>query len=84
MSKEQMYYVEDTWQIVGNCMTWWRPNRGGYTTELDSAGLYTAGQVRGMRPYDVGWPKEFVEARVTKHVRRDALRGETVETVQGR
>ena len=84
MSTEQMYYVEDTRSIVGNCMLWWGPNRNGYTTELDSAGLYTAGQVQGMRPTDVGWPKEFVEVHVVKHVRRDVLRGETVETVQGR
>jgi hypothetical protein len=37
----QLYYVQDTRQMVGNCMLWWCPDRKGYTTQIDEAGLYT-------------------------------------------
>jgi hypothetical protein len=38
-----------------------------------------------MRPTDVGWPQEFVDAHVVRHVRRDHLRqADTVKTVKGR
>jgi hypothetical protein len=42
-------------------------------------------EIRGMRPTDVGWPQEFVDAHVVRHVRRDHLRqADTVKTVKGR
>ena len=82
--KEQLYYVECARYVVGNCMLFWRPYSNGYTTELDKAGLYTADEVRGMRKFDIGWPKEVIEGAVAKHVRRDVLRGEDVKTINGK
>jgi len=82
---EQLYYIQDSRQMVGNCILWWCPDSKGYTTQIDEAGLYTKKEVEGMRSTDVGWPKEFVDAHVSKHVRRDRLRqADTVETVRGR
>ena len=82
---EQMYYVQDTRQMVGNCMLWWCPNGQGYTTQIDHAGLYGASAVKGMRESDVGWPQEFIERHVCKHVRRDNIaQADTVETIRGK
>ena len=71
---EQLYYVQDARDCVGNCILWWCPARKGYTTELDKAGLYTRAQVLDMRDTDKAWPKEIVEATTVRHVRADSLR----------
>ena len=84
--EEQLYYVQDERQYVGNCMLWWCPDGKGYTTQIDEAGLFTAKEVRGMRESEVGWPKEYVEAHIVQHVRRDNMRHKesTIETLRGR
>ena len=73
---DQLFYVQDTRQIVGNCALWWCPKGAGYTTEIDKAGLYTAEQVSGMRETDVGWPKELVDRLIVRHVRLDMIHDE--------
>lgn len=84
MSK-QLYYVQDSRQIVGNCMLWWCPDRRGYTTQIDEAGLYTADEVASMRDTDIGWPKELIESCIVKHVRRDHVRQkDRAETIRGK
>lgn len=32
-----LYYIQDTRQIVGNCALWWRKDGHGYTCNLDEA-----------------------------------------------
>jgi hypothetical protein len=32
-----LYYLQDTRQIVGNCALWWKLNGQGYTCNLDEA-----------------------------------------------
>lgn len=82
---EQLYYVQDTRQMVGNCMLLWGIANQGYTTEVDKAGLYTKADIKGMRKTDIGWPKEVIERNVTTHIRRDTMQQqEDVETVEGR
>lgn len=68
-----LYYVQDTRQIVGNCMSFWCPKGAGYTCELDQAGLYTGAQVAGMRAEDRPWPRAYILANVVRHVRVDLL-----------
>ncbi len=70
------YYIQDTRTIVGNCASWWGPNRGGYTCELVMAGVYTAEEARNIsdRKTDVAWEKEAVDAIAIKHVRVEPLR----------
>lgn len=70
---EQLYYVQDTRQIVGNCVLWWCPDSNGYTTQLNEAGLYTRERVLRMRDTDRPWPKELVESCVVTHVRQGHL-----------
>lgn len=71
------YYVQDRRGCVGNCALWWAIDRAGYVCELDQAGVYTGVEVLAMdRPTDVPWPVDYVQARVTRHVRVDALRKE--------
>ena len=86
MAEEQLYYVQDTRQMVGNCVLWWCPEGKGYTTQLDQAGLYTKDQILSMRSTDIGWPKKYVERYVVRHVRHDNLlqEVETIERVRGR
>lgn len=38
---EQLYYLQDTRQYVGNCPTWWAKDRMGYVTRLDHAHKFT-------------------------------------------
>lgn len=35
------FYIMDT-TATGELILWWRPNRRGYTTLLDEAGVYSA------------------------------------------
>jgi len=37
---EKKYYIR-TEGFSGNSLIWWRPNSGGYTTDLNKAGKYT-------------------------------------------
>jgi hypothetical protein len=74
MSDEPLYYIQDRRTIVGNCVSWWRPNGAGYTTELDEAGLYPASKGKGLRETDVMVPKEVAERVATRHVRAERLR----------
>lgn len=34
---EELYYIQDTRNYVGNSVLWWRPNGTGYTTNLVEA-----------------------------------------------
>ena len=71
---DAIYYVEDSRQIIGNCMLFWCAEAKGYTCNLAEAGKYTGTEVMGMRDTDIPWPVEFIEAHTVVHVRRDALR----------
>jgi len=72
----QLYYVQDTRTMVGNCISWWGPRTpsgggSGYVCNLDEAGKYTAEDVKKLRETDVPYPVEYVDARVVRHVRGD-------------
>lgn len=74
----QLYYIEDTRQVVGNCVLWWGKDRAGYFCALDDAGLYSgmeAADIVGLRSEktDVAWPRELVEASAVRHVRSEPL-----------
>lgn len=74
MADEQLYYVQDTRSYVGNCVLWWGKDRRGYVCCIDEAGLYTADEVRGMRPTEIGWPREVVERNAKRFVDHQDLR----------
>ena len=81
---EQLFYVQDSRQYVGNDMLWWCPDGKGYTTDMRQAGTFTLSQAQRMhnhRSSDVPWPKEYIDAKTRpavdmQHVKRDeALAG---------
>lgn len=84
-----LFYIQDTRQIVGNCVLWWAHNGGGYTIDLEQAGLYTEEQVDQIlqsRNTDKAWPQEVVQASVMeRHVRMEGLHDQeaTAKVKQG-
>ena len=76
------YYIQDSRQYVGNCLLWWCPNHGGYTTQIDEAGLYTEEEMNKIcsnRDTDIAWPQDIVEKSIVKHVRIERLRSNSGE-----
>ncbi len=68
---DAFYYVQDSRQIVGNCMLWWCPDGKGYACDIRQAGQYPGRAIRDLDEVHVGWPVEFVLENISQHVRRD-------------
>jgi hypothetical protein len=69
---EALYLMQDTRQLVGNCILWWGPNGNGYLCNVDEAGRYTGAEVRRMRrDTDAPWPVEHVLKHTVRHARGD-------------
>lgn len=63
---EQLFYIQDSRQYVGNDMLWWCEDGCGYTTNLKNAGLFNRERAIGInqnRETDIPWPKEYIDAR---------------------
>lgn len=70
------FYIADTRAAIGNCVSWWGPDRGGYTTELVKAGRYTREEATGImhnRSSDRAYRCEEVEALSRVHVEMHSL-----------
>lgn len=74
MATEELFYILDTRQVVGNCALWWRPDGAGYTCDLGDAGLYSREAARSHRETDIAVPRELAERLAIRHVRLDQLR----------
>ncbi len=72
-SPSGVYLIQDTRQIVGNCVLWWRPEGAGYTTEFSEAGRFNEEQIKGNRDTDVAIPIEAAAAACVTHVRAETL-----------
>lgn len=80
----ELYVVQDTRQIVGNCALWWSKDAKGYTCDLSEAHRYTEAEVRARRWRSTDIPRPLSGIRVTKHVRVENLPDEpTWVTHQG-
>lgn len=58
------YYIRDM-TATGDLCLWWRPDRCGYTTDLDQAGVYSedeANKIARIRGTDKPYPVESVSA----------------------
>ena len=74
---ENLYYIQDTRSVVGNCALWWRKDDQGYTCDIDDAGVYTEKAMRLRtrdRMTDKPFPVEFVQSHIVRHVRVEPLR----------
>lgn len=81
---QDLFYIQDSRQYVGNDMLWWCPEGKGYTTDMRQAGTFTrdeAQRLHNHRPTDIPWPKDYIDSRTrpavdAQYVRRDeALAG---------
>lgn len=59
MRTADLFYIHHGY--VGNSMLFWRPNRRGYTVDIDQAGLYTRDELIGLRNDDR--PIPFADAQ---------------------
>lgn len=72
MPTPKLFYVQDTRQLVGNALLWWRKGGQGYGCNLDEAEVFTehaARQLIKSSGYKYrAWPKEYIDARVIKAI----------------
>lgn len=57
------YLIQDSRGLVGNCVLWWGPNRCGYTSRVEEAGIYSREEAyaqRKSRKTDIPWPRDVV------------------------
>ncbi|MBX6393487.1 MAG: hypothetical protein IRY96_08425 [Burkholderiales bacterium] len=75
----EFYILSLKWSPIDNRLVWWRPNSCGYTTELESAGRYTAEEIEARRSYydngdsTLAVPCKIAEALAVRIVPTDAL-----------
>lgn len=58
------YYIQDARSYVGNDMLFWTQSKGGYTTDLDKAGLFSEEEAREIcsdRKTDIAWPEKHLK-----------------------
>jgi hypothetical protein len=68
-----LFYILDTRQVVGNEALWWGPDRSGYTTNLEKAGLYTGAEITGLRITDIPVPRDVALSLSHPSVNSDKL-----------
>lgn len=71
LAQPNLFYIQDTRQVVGNCPVWWGPNGGGYVTRLDEAGRYTEQEAVSQnrtRETDIPWACAEIDALARKTV----------------
>lgn len=70
-SEEQLYYLQDKRQYVGNSMLWWGQGRSGYVCDIRKAQVFTKEEAfaqHRMRETDIPWPKSYIDARISHHI----------------
>lgn len=59
------FYLQDSRSYTGNALMWWATG-GGYTSNLLMAQVFTkaaAQRQNELRPTDIPWPVEYIQAR---------------------
>lgn len=76
----EKFYLRDTRQTPGGNALWWGPNRGGYTTLIEMAGVYSREEaeriIRGMSGEAEMVPADVVQRATRRTVDMDRLRNE--------
>lgn len=60
MTTDNLFYVQDTRQYVGNCVLWWRQGKAGYTTKITDAHVFHEDELPSLRDTDKPWPVDIV------------------------
>lgn len=63
------YYIQDSRQVVGNSMVWWRES--GYTCDLLQAKVFDkdeATRICDNRDTDKMWEKDYIDFLIQHHV----------------
>jgi hypothetical protein len=72
MKEHHFYYIQDTRQIVGNCLLWYAENGRGYTCNINRAHVFRAHEIEKIVKEGQGkyraWPKTHVDANISSHV----------------
>ncbi len=70
MKTSDLFYIHNGY--VGDALLLWRPNRCGYTVNVDEAGIYTADEVATLhRPEDRTIPFADAHAAIVRTVCRE-------------
>lgn len=67
MNIDELYYLQDSRQLVGNSMLWWARGEGGYVTDIGMAHVYTKSEAverNKARFSDIPWPKGYIDNNV--------------------
>lgn len=65
---DELYYLQDTRVVCGNCAMFWRRGNHGYTCNLDEAKVGTLAEIQTDRPTDVPVRKADVDAKAKRHI----------------
>lgn len=72
LKDNDMFYVQDSRQYVGNSVLWHALNGGGYTTDIKKAHKYTKDEIikqfSNCRYSDIIWSAKHIDANVSYHV----------------
>ena len=68
--KDQLYYMQDKRQYVGNSMYWWARDGRGYCCHIKIAHVFTIKEAARMshRETDILWKKEYIDSRIQHHI----------------
>jgi hypothetical protein len=59
---EKKYYLQDSRQVVGNFLLFWKKDCRGYTTNIEEAHEFTLEEALSERDTDVPWPVDEMQA----------------------
>ena len=67
---EQLYYMQDKRQYVGNSMYWWAKDGKGYVCDIRKAHKFTLFEAKQWtkRETDILWPCEYIDERIQHHI----------------
>ena len=72
LKDNDMFYVQDSRQYVGNSVLWHALNGNGYTTNIKNAQKYTKEQIikkfQNGRDSDIIWSAKHIDANASYHV----------------
>ena len=80
LDENDMYYVQDARNYVGNSVLWWGLNNSGYVTDINRAHKYTKEEILKSfldgRETDIVWSAKHIDANIKQHVDRQSIRSE--------